>query len=586
MSLNIIGISSHFHDSACCILRDGKLVAAAQEERFTRRKHDPSIPWNAFRFCLQQANLDVSDISCLGYFEDPVKKLGRQIWMGLPEFPPTRPDALHQLDASRPEREIREILGYEGPIHYFDHHQSHAAASYFFSGFKESAIFTVDAVGEWTTMSFGRANGTDIELFKEISFPHSIGLLYSTLTSYLGFEVNEGEYKLMGLAAYGRPRYTNQLRQLFTEDSNGDFKLELEYFDFVHRNRMFSDRLFQLIGRGPRRPDADDDPFWADLASSIQVLLEESLLKKVNYLHSIVPSRNLCMAGGVALNVVANAKISREGPFENIFVQPAAGDAGSALGAAALAHVKEAGTWTADEPLRHLYWGPAFEADEIAELFAAGPLWPRRYEEPELLKLTAERLAAGAVVGWFQGPMEFGPRALGSRSILADPRRPDMKGRINKVVKRREAFRPFGPSVLLEETPNYFDLHRASPFMLETCRVHNPEQLPAITHVDGSARVQTVDSYGHPRYRKLLEAFHELTGCPILLNTSFNLRNEPIVCTPLDALTCFLRSEMDCLAIADFFISRSQVPSSWIDRVRESEVPATHAVNYDIYSLL
>jgi carbamoyltransferase len=583
--MNVVGISSHFHDAACCVLRDGALVAAAQEERFTRKKHDPSIPLNAFQFCLEQAQISVSAIESIGYFENPVKKLSRQIWTALPEFPPSRPDALYRLDAGRPEREIREILGYEGPIHFFDHHASHAASSYFFSGFPESAILTVDAVGEWTTMSFGRAAGGELELFKEIAFPHSLGLLYSALTAYAGFEVNEGEYKLMGLASYGKPRYKEELRQLYSEEECGEFQLNMEYFDFLRGNRMFSERLCRIFDRPARCSEEDDDPFWADLASSMQVLLEESLLQKVNYLYSVVPSRYLCMAGGVALNCVANARIAKEGPFEKIFVQPAAGDAGGALGAAALAHVQQSGTSPERRPLQHLYLGPCYSPANVRELFQAGPFSPRQLREDELVPLTARRLAEGRIVGWFQGRMEFGPRALGARSILADPRRPEMKDRINIAVKRRERFRPFAPSVILEETANYFDMAGSSPFMLETCAVRSAHKLPAITHVDGSARVQTVDMDSHPRYRKLLEAFRDLTGCPILLNTSFNLRGEPIVCTPTDALICFLRSDMDCLVIEDFLIDRSEIPSIWIDRMLECEMPS-QSIEHNVYTFL
>jgi carbamoyltransferase len=563
--MNIVGISAFFHDSACCLLRDGELVAAAEEERFSRIKHDSGLPVRALRYCLEAAGLSIADVDCVAYYENPRVKLDRQLWQGLPDVPPVRRDALFRLDATRPAREIRETWGYEGPIEIFGHHESHAASAYHFSGFPEAALLTVDAVGEWTTTSYGRAAGPELALFEEVHFPSSLGLLYSTITGYLGFDVNDSEYKVMGLAPYGRPRHVEALRRLVESGPDGSFTLRLEYFDFVRGRRMFSDELVALLGRPPREPGGEITPFAEDLAASLQCVLEEILLEKVRYLHDRVPVEQLCMAGGVALNCVANGRIRREGPFRRVFIQPAAGDAGGALGAAALAHVRRTGERPRTGPLRHALWGPEFTGAEIAHLLGSSPVAHHdfRGDEAGLLESTVDRLAAGKVVAWFHGRMELGPRALGSRSILADPRVADMRDRINASVKKREAFRPFAPSVLWAHAGEHFDLAHESPFMLETCQVTSPLDLPAITHVDGSARVQTVTPRANGRYHRLIEAFHRRTGCPVLLNTSFNVRGEPIVCNPVDALVCFLRTDLDTLVLGDFLIDRAAIPADW-----------------------
>jgi carbamoyltransferase len=587
VSLNVVGISAHFHDSACCLLQDGQLVAAAQEERFSRVKHDPSLPRAAFRYCLEAAGLTIADVDCVAYYENPVKKLDRQLWMGLPHVPPATPRSLFRLDAMRPEREIRELLGFEGAIEYFDHHQSHAASSYYYSGFSEAALLTVDAVGEWATASYGRAAGSGLELFEEVRFPDSLGLLYSTITSYLGFDVNDAEYKVMGLAPYGEPRYLDQVRTLITVEDEGRFRLDMRYFDFLGGARMFSPELCRLFGAPPREPESTLTPFAHDVARSLQVVLEEILLAKAEYLHRRVPSANLCMAGGVALNCVAVERIVKAGPFERVFVQPAASDAGGALGAAALAHVRRTGERPDSRPLAHVFLGPGFDADAIAELFRSSPARVQdfRRREPELVRATVDRLESGKVVGWFQGRMEFGPRALGNRSILADPRDPGMRERINALVKKREAFRPFAPAVLASKAAEHFALDHLAPFMVQTCRVRSPLDLPAVTHVDGSARVQTVDRDANPRFTRLLEAFEARTGCPILLNTSFNLRGEPIVCTPVDALLCFIRSDLDCLVLEDLFLDREGLSGSWLRWFR-GQRPPTAAVRDSVYTLL
>jgi len=582
----IVGISAHFHDAACCLLRAGQLVAAAQEERFTRRKHDPSMPKAALRYCLAQAGLTIADIDAVAYYEDPVKKLDRQLWMGLPQVPQASPQALFRLDAMRPERELRELLGFEGEILYVDHHEAHAASAYYFSGFPESAILTVDAVGEWATTTFARGDGARLELLEEVSFPDSIGLLYSTLTAYLGFDVNDAEYKVMGLAPYGEPTMVDKIWALIAESDGGRFRLAPEYFDFS--GRLFSQKLCDLFGRPAREPESALDQFAKDVARSLQVVLEELLLAKVAHLHARVPSAHLCLAGGVALNCVAIERIVRHGPFASVFVQPAASDAGGALGAAALAHVRLTGRHPGLERIPHVFLGPSFASSEVARLFApsAAKVEDFRGREAELIDAAADRLAAGQAIGWFQGRMEFGPRALGNRSILADPRVEGMRDRINRLVKKREAFRPFAPAVLAERAAEHFDLDHPAPFMVETCRVRSPLDLPAITHVDGSARVQTVEAGANPRFHRLLQAFERRTGCPVLLNTSFNLRGEPVVCTPADALLCFVRSDLDCLVVEDFLLDRAGLPACWLEWFRAATPQAAKAVSSSTYTLL
>ena len=588
--MNILGLSAFFHESACCLLRDGRLVAAAEEERFSRVKHDPRLPVSAFRWCLEAGGIGIVDLDALAYYESPVEKLSRQLWAGIPEG---APPGLPWIDPQAPERAIREGLGWDGPIRIGRHHTSHAASSFLFSGFPEAAILTVDGVGEWATTAYGLGCGTAVELFEEVEFPHSLGLLYATLTSYLGFEVNDGEYKVMGLAPYGEPRHAEKIRTLISSGPGGQYRLDLEYFDFLRGRRMFSDALVDLFGQAPRERESEITPFHEDVARSLQVVLEEILLEKVRWLHERTGARDLCMAGGVALNVVANGRILREGPFERLFVQPAAGDSGACLGAAALAHVELTGRPV--EPLRHVGLGPRWTADEIAGLLAATglPALDFRGREAELLEAVVDRLVRGSVMAWFHGSMEFGPRALGARSLLADPRDPGMRDRLNRLVKKREAFRPFAPSVLAAHAADHFDLDHPSPFMLETCRVISPLALPAITHVDGSARPQTVDPALAPRYAALLEAFRQRTGCPLLVNTSFNVRGEPIVCTPVDALLAMGNSGIDGLVLEDFLIDRSMLPATWseliplwIERQRSPFARGTSAISEDLYTFV
>ncbi|HEX2253888.1 MAG TPA: carbamoyltransferase C-terminal domain-containing protein [Thermoanaerobaculia bacterium] len=613
----VAGISAFYHESACCLLADGALVAAAAEERFSRLKHDAALPVEAWRFCLDRAGATPADVAAVGYYEQPVAKLARQLWAG----PPPGDRELAWLDPSAPERAIRDRLGFDGPLLAFPHHLSHAASAFFYSGFDQAAVLTADGVGEWATTTYGRGAGSELDLFAEVRFPHSLGLFYSTLTAYLGFRVNSGEYKVMGLAPYGTPRLADRLRRVLRSGPGGGFALDPAYFDFLGGERMHSAALAELLGGPPRRRGEPVEAFHADVAASAQAVLEEVLLAKARWLHGETGAADLVMAGGVTLNCVAVGRIRREGPFRRVFVQPAAGDAGGSLGAAALAWRQLAGERPRHTAMRHVQHGPAWSGEEIAAMLAAAGLLAAPGQAPDdaaastngfgaersdagggvrrpaqehatraaavgpeepaaagvaaamdfrgdpaaLVEAAAERLAAGRIVGWFHGGMELGPRALGGRSILADPRDPEMRERLNRRVKRREPFRPFAPSVLAEAAAEHFDLPgptAASPFMLETCRVTSPLALPAVTHVDGSARPQTVDRAVQPRYAALLDAFARRTGCPVLLNTSFNVADEPIVCTPADALFAFADAGLDSLVLEDFVLDREALPAN------------------------
>jgi len=565
--LNIIGISAGYHDSSCCLLQDGVLVAAVQEERFSRIKNDKSYPRRSFRYCLEEAGLTIADIDCIAFYEDPTLKLGRQLWMGMmPNLTAERRESiLDRMISRQPQQIIKKLFGYDGPIEIVNHHLSHAASSYYFSGFDEAAIFTVDGVGDWPTTTYGWGKGAEIELFDQVDFPHSLGFFYSAITGYLGFEVNEGEYKVMGLAPYGNPTFVDQLRKLIEITADGQYRLNMKYFAFLAEDSMFTEELIALLGQSPRRPEAEIEQFHMDVAKSLQVVLEEVLLEKIRYLHGKVPSENLCMAGGVALNVVANSRCLKEGPFKRLFVQPAAGDAGGSIGAASMAHVRITKEPPVKEKMKHVYLGPANSSAFTYQILKSSSARFKdfRNKEEELIRYTVDQLVQGKVIGWSHGRMEFGPRSLGARSILADPRRPDMRDRINALVKKREAFRPFAPAVLESEAHKHFDLDHPSPFMLETCQVTSSLELPSITHVDNSARVQTVSADTSPRFWALLEEFYRQTGCPLLLNTSFNMRGEPIVCTSIEAIMCFVRCQIDCLVVDDFALERSGVPPLW-----------------------
>ncbi len=566
MATWILGISCFYHDAAAALLRDGVLVAAASEERFTRIKHDPDFPTHAIAFCLGVAGITIDEVDHLGFYDKPMLKLERILLSHLQSFPNSKEQFLRAIPSWMTQKlPIRKVVSQElgwrrKPVLFAEHHVSHGASSFFASPFEEAAILTVDGVGEWATTTQGYGKANSLELFHEIHFPHSLGLLYSTVTGYLGFKVNSGEYKVMGLAPYGQPKYVDQVRKLLDVAPDGSFRLDMSYFDFDFGMRMANEKFFELFGRGPREPEGAMEDFHKDVARSLQEVLNEVMVLQARALHERTGSKNLCLAGGVALNCVANGHVLRETPFENVFTQPAAGDAGGALGVALWIHCMVLGNPRAWR-MESAAWGPAFEADDIESVLQHyGARFSRFGDEAELCEATAGHIAEGKVVGWFQGRMEFGPRALGNRSILGDPRVVDMRDRINLKIKFREGFRPFAPSVLAEKADEWFDLRgHPSPFMQLVADVlPDKRQVPAVTHVDGSARIQTVAGDQCPLYHRLLRSFEARTGCPLVINTSFNVRGEPIVCTPEDAFKCFVRTHMDVLVLGPFVLLKEQ----------------------------
>ena len=565
MTTWVLGISCFYHDSAAALLRDGVLVAAASEERFTRVKHDATFPTNAARFCLNKAGITIEDVACIGFYDKPMLKLERLLLSHLQHFPKSKEQFVTAMPLWMKEKLpvrkiIRKQLGSKRtPIWFCEHHVSHAASTFFASPFDEAAIINMDGVGEWATATQGVGKGNSLELTHEIKFPHSLGLLYSAFTGYLGFKVNSGEYKVMGLAPYGQPTMVDRIKKIIDIAPDGSFRLDMTYFDFDWGMRMGNEALFELMGRGPREHGSEGmEDFYKDVARSLQEVVNEVMVKQACASYERTKLPNLCMAGGVALNCVANGHVLRESPFERVYVQPAAGDAGGALGVALWIHNMVHGgarNWVMDRA----DWGPEFSPEDIASVLDHyGADYSRLPDDAATCQAAAEHIADGKVVGWFQGRMEFGPRALGNRSILGDPRVTDMRDRINLKIKFREGFRPFAPSVLAEKAEEWFDLRgHDSPFMLLVADVlEEKRQVPAITHVDGSARVQTVTQEATPLYYGLLKAFEAKTGCPMVINTSFNVRGEPIVCTPEDAFQCFIRTHMDTLVMGPFLLRK------------------------------
>ncbi len=565
--MKILGISYMYHDSAAVLLVDGRLVAAAAEERFNRLKHSIEFPEQAARYCLRQGGLDVSELDCIGFYEKPLLKFERFLTAHMAYFPRSytafrRFIPLFLTRKLHIPGTIRESLDYRGDIFFAEHHPVHAASAFYPSPFDRAAILTVDGTGEWATTCVGLGEGDTIRLLRELRWPHSIGLLYSALTAYLGFRVNGGEGKVMGLAPYGDPeRFIEPLRRLSPSAGDGSFRLDLSYFDFHYKTRMVSPKFEQLFGT-PREPEGPIEEHHRDVAAALQLRSEELLLEISRHAYESTGATDLCIAGGVGLNSVANGRILRETPFERIFVQPASGDDGGALGAALYLqhHLFGDGVRV---PMEHACWGPEFGDAEIAAFLARQGIAAQALEEADLLERCAGALAQGHIVGWFQGRMEYGPRALGNRSILADPRGADMKDVLNARVKHRESFRPFAPAVPLERVAEFFDLEGPSPYMLLVAAVRDQwvERLPAITHVDGTARVQTVTPESNRLFYRLLEAFERHSGVPVLLNTSFNVRGEPIVCSPEDAWICFQKTDMDALVLGRW----------WIDAQREAQ---------------
>ncbi len=584
----ILGISAFYHDSAAALIVDGVIVAAAQEERFSRIKHDAAFPTAAIEYCLSEAAITPAELDHVGFYEKPLLKFERLLETylsfaprGFRSFLKAMPTWVGQKLHLR--REINSGLGdrYSGRVCFCQHHESHAASAFFPSPFDEAAILTMDGVGEWATTSLGVGRDNRVQLTDEIRFPHSLGLLYSAFTFFTGFRVNSGEYKLMGLAPYGEPKYADLIREkLIDIRDDGSFRLDLDHFNYCQGLTMTSDRFHRLFGRRPRHPESPIEQLDMDLAASVQAVTEEVVLKTATHLHAKTGSSNLCMAGGVALNCVANGRLLREGPFQNIWIQPAAGDAGGAIGVATFIWHQLLGKPRAaclPDGQSGSLLGPSYQSDEVEPLLdEVGAVYRRIDDEESLAETVASLLAAGKVVGRFQGRMEFGPRALGNRSILGDPRSVKMQSVMNLKIKFRESFRPFAPVVLSDHASDYFKLDddQDSPYMLLVFDVADQQRVvsaqnssgglqrvsevrskvPAITHVDHSARVQTVDSVRNPPLEKLLRAFHRQTGCPLLINTSFNVRGEPIVCTPQDAFRCFMATDMDVLVIENMLM--------------------------------
>ncbi len=596
--MNILGISAFYHDSAACLVRDGQIIAAAQEERFSRRKHDAGFPRNAIDYCRREAGLaDSAQFDLVAFYEKPFLKFDRLLSTYLAVAPRGLASFWKAMPVWMKEKiwlkaNLRDQLRYAGPIIFPEHHESHAASAFFPSPFERAAIVTIDGVGEWTTTSVGKGEGNRVELWEETRFPHSLGLLYSAFTGYLGFRVNSGEYKVMGLAPYGEPKFRDLiLSELIDLKPDGSFRLNLRYFNFVAGLTMTNSAFDSLFGGLPRKPESALTQRHLDIARSLQAVTEEVVLLIARHAHELTGERHLCLAGGVALNCVGNGRILREGPFEKIWIQPSAGDAGGALGAALLGwhHYREQprSVHPDRDAQRGSFLGPAFDT---ASFVRREKIPATELSADALSRRVASLLEEGRVVGWFQGRMEFGPRALGNRSILGDPRRSDMQEKLNLKIKFRESFRPFAPAVMEERASDCFQLTEPSPYMLlvapvkEALRVsaHAEEPdtigarlkrrrstLPAITHVDYSARVQTVSASDNLEFYNLLNAFEQRTGCPVLVNTSFNVRGEPPVCTPEDAWRCFLRTEMDYLVLGNFVIDKGAITQQALNPLAE-----------------
>ena len=595
----ILGLSAYYHDSAACLLRDGEIIAAAQEERFTRKKHDPEFPRHAIEYCLREGGIKLDGIDHVVFYDKPLVKFDRLLETYLAYAPKGFSSFLKGMPRWLKEKLNlasllrKELTGYEGKLLFGDHHESHAASAFYPSPFDEAAVLTIDGVGEWATASYGVGRGRDLQLLKQMKFPHSLGLLYSAFTAFAGFRVNSGEYKLMGLAPYGEPTFVDTIRrELVKINEDGSLLLNLDYFIFPHHpTRMHGSKFEQLFGPA-RQPEATITQRDMDLARSIQVVVEESVLRMARHVRHETGMENLCMAGGVALNCVANGKLLREGVFKRLWFQPAAGDAGGALGAAFAVYHRYLGNerisdanqnpHCARDKMKGSFLGQQFTEAEVAQFLNEHAIPHQRIERAELPKQIAQLIADEKVIGLFQGRMEFGPRALGGRSIIGDARSPNMQSTMNLKIKYRESFRPFAPAVLRERVGEYFDLEIESPYMLLVANVR-PEhalsqpdgyerlrgidklkvprsRLPAITHVDYSARIQTVTREANTLFYDIIRAFDELTSWPVVINTSFNVRGEPIVCTLDDAYRCFMRTEMDYLVLENFILDKREQP--------------------------
>jgi carbamoyltransferase len=596
--MNILGISAYYHDSAAALIRDGEIITAAQEERFTRKKHDSRFPISAIDYCLQAGGITIEQLDYVVFYEKPLVKFDRlletyiayaprgfkQFLMGIPLWLRQKLHLPREMDKALQKK-------YKGRYVFTEHHESHAASAFFPGPFEEAAILTMDGVGEWATASFGTGRGNKIDITNVLHFPHSLGLLYSAFTYFTGFRVNSGEYKLMGLAPYGEPIYYDLIMdKLIDLKDDGSFRMDMSYFPYCHKTVMTSSKFEKLFGGPPRKSESPLTQREMDMAASIQVVTEKIMLKAANHVHKETGMKNLVLAGGVALNCVGNGRILREGPFENIWIQPAAGDAGGALGAALFVWYQlldnKRNVISSDNQKGSLL-GPAYSNEQIREFLDSVEAKYQVYsDQEELISKVADLINHEKVIGWFQGKMEFGPRALGSRSIIGDARSEKMQSVMNRKIKFRESFRPFAPCVLREDARDYFDMpdSQESPYMLLVAPIHNnkrlpldvqPEKLkgleklkakrssiPAITHVDYSARIQTVDTERHPKLHRLMSKFKEMTGCPVIINTSFNIRGEPIVCSPEHAYRCFMATNMDVLVMEDVLLYKEQQPQA------------------------
>jgi len=586
----ILGISAFYHDSAACLLKDGEILSAAQEERFTRKKGDHAFPTQSINYCLKHARITGKDLSYVVFYDKPFLKFERLLEtylnfapVGIKSFIKAMP--LWVKEKLWMKEFIKKELGFEGTILFPEHHESHAASAFYPSPFQDAAFLTMDGVGEWTTSSFGAGSGNKIQIDSDIHFPHSIGLLYSAFTYYTGFKVNSGEYKVMGLAPYGEPKYVDKIySELIDLKEDGSFKMNMEYFNYCAGLTMTNEKFHNLFGGAPRKPESNLTQKEMNIARSVQEVTEEVMLRMARHVRKETGQKNLCLAGGVALNCVANGKLLRENIFENIWIQPAAGDAGGALGAALTAWYQYLGNERSangkTDAMQGAYLGPQFSNEEIKTWLEGNEIPFKYLNEDELYSQTASLLADEKVVGWFQGRMEFGPRALGNRSIIGDARSAKMQATMNIKIKFREGFRPFAPSVLSEKVADYFEMKNESPYMLLVADVKKERQkemtgeqkklfgidklnilrsdIPAVTHIDYSARIQTVQKESNPRYHKLISEFEKQTGYAVVVNTSFNVRGEPIVCSPQDAYRCFMRTDIDYLVLENFLLNKTE----------------------------
>ena len=564
-----LGISCYYHDSAAALLKNGHVVAAVEEERFSRKKFDDNFPRMAIDWCLEEAKISPSDLDSVAFYDKPILKFERLLDnyiavapRGLYSFLDTIPKWLHKRLWIK--NDIKKSLkGFKGEIIFPEHHLSHAAHTFFTSSFEESAILTIDGVGEWSTTSFGYGSNNSVTLTNDIRWPHSLGLFYSAFTYFLGFQVNEGEYKLMGLSSYGNPKYYDKIvDNLIDIKKDGSIHLNMEYFAFTYDKVMTNDKFSNLFGIKPRKKNEKVEQIHFDIGASAQLVLEEILLKMVNHVYDVTKMKNLCLGGGVALNGVANYRILKEGPFDNLYIPPSPGDAGSAIGCAQyLYHIHHKNQKIIDKiPTNtiqeNVYVGPSYSNEKIIEFLDSQKISYKILEKDQLLKKTAQLIADGNIVGWYQGKMEWGPRALGCRSILADPRKAEMKDILNKKIKHREAFRPFAPSILEEYVKDYFEIEHPSPYMLFVAPVKKPDEIPAVTHIDGTGRLQSVHKIANPLFYDLINEFYQITGIPVLINTSMNVMGEPIVNTPEQAYQMIIKTDMDFIVMGNNLVSK------------------------------